>query len=200
MKVYTTGEVAKLLGLPRRTVCRYCAVGRIPAAQHPVSKVRKIEHEHLIRFMKDNGLDTSQLTPPAKVLIVDDEPSVTKAIASTLDETGWRISLDSASNGYDALVRIGADTPDLLILDVIMPKMNGIEVLRSLKQGENTKNINILVLTGYPDQIEEMMRLGADAALSKPFRGAQLIEAVGKLLPELGSLRDRRPNRGGMMK
>lgn len=175
-----------MLGIPRRTVCRYCAVGRIPAAQHPVTKVWKIKHKHLIRFMKDNGLYTSKLTPSATVLIVDDDPSLVKVITRALDKTGWQISIDSTTNGYDALVKIGDAVPDLLILDVIMPKMSGKEILRSLKLGKKTKNIKILVVTGYSEEIDEMMRLGADSALAKPFKGAQLVEAVGQLLPKTG--------------
>ena len=184
----STGEVAKLLHLPRRTVSSYCASGRIPASQHPISKTWKIKRKDLIKFISESGLDTSGLMGPAKVLIVDDEPSVIGSITRVLANTGWKLSLDSATNGYDALVRIGAEVPELVILDVVMPGMNGKDILRSIKEGRQTKNTKILVVTGYPDRINEMMRLGADAALAKPFKNAELIEEVGRLLPNIAVL------------
>jgi CheY-like chemotaxis protein len=184
--VYRTGEAATFLDLPRRTVSKYCMTGRIPATQHPISKMWRIKHNDLVAFMGTNGVVASESTPSPFVLIVDDEQPVINIITRTLSHNGWNLSLDSVTSGYDALVKIGAEIPDLVILDIKIPEMNGKEVLRTLKRGEKTRNIKVLVVAGYPEEIDEMMHLGADAALAKPFKGAQLTEAVAKLLPSMG--------------
>jgi CheY-like chemotaxis protein len=182
-KTHSTGEVARIVDLPLRTITRYCATGRIRAIQHPISKTWKVEHDDLIDFMNENDLDTARLTPPAKVMIVDDEEGVVRYIRAVFNETDWNATVDSTTDGYDALVKIGADVPDLVILDVIMPGMNGKEVLRSLRQSERTKSLKILAISAFPEEIDEMRRIGADAALPKPFKAAALRETVLSLLP-----------------
>ena len=182
-KDYSTGEAARILGLPRRTVSRYCMYGRIPAFQHPLSKTWRIARGDLLRFIRDNGLDYREPAPPRRILIVDDDEGVTDYILRVLKDLDRDFVVDSSDNGYDALVKIGAEVPDLLFLDFKMPKMDGKEVLSALKRGEKTKRIKIIVVTGYFEMIDEMLGLGADTALAKPFETGRLVEAVNNLLP-----------------
>ena len=140
--IFNTVEAAHFLRAHVETIRRLARKGEIPAFK--IGKDWRFRREALLHWAK-----THHPRPKSpSVLVVDDDPSLVKVIIGALEETGWKISMDSTSNGYDALVRIGAAVPDLLILDVIMPEMNGKEVLRSLKRREKTKNMKVLVLTG----------------------------------------------------
>lgn len=86
-----------------------------------------------------------------KILIVDDEKLVVNALTLKLRSEGFLV--DAASDGEEALQKVSNDKPDLILLDIIMPKLDGISVLRELKKREETKNIPIIILTNlYDDQ------------------------------------------------
>ena len=141
----------------------------------------------MIAFMQSNNLDTGRLAPAAKILVVDDDEAVLRYIATVLNETGWNLKVETTTNGYDALVRIGAKVPDLVILDVIMPGMDGKEVLRSLRQSKSTRGLKILAVSAYPEEVEKMREIGADAAMCKPFKAADFRETAAGLLPRVVS-------------
>ena len=181
---YSTGEVASLLGLPRRTLTKYCAEGRINAVQNPISKTWKVRQPDLVEFMKKNGLTPLQTSDRPKILIVDDEPSMVSIITEILSRTGWDLSIDSTTDGFEALIKIGSEMPDLIVLDVQMPGTNGRDILTAIKRGQITRKIKVIVVSGYPDKIDEMLELGAEEALVKPFKKEHLLKKVKELLPD----------------
>ena len=180
---YSTGEVASILGLPRRTLTKYCSEGKIKAVQNPISKTWKIRQQDLVGFMTKFGLTTLKTPAKPKILIVDDEASVILTITEILERAGGDISIDSTTDGFDALIKIGAEMPDLIILDVHMPGTDGKDILRAIKKGEITRDIKVIVITGYPDKMDVMLELGAEEALAKPFDTGHLLQVVKKLLP-----------------
>ena len=122
---------------------------------------------------------------PAKngyILIVDDEPQNLKVAGALLQELGYNFSF--ASNGVEALDRIQNRIPDLILLDVMMPEMNGFEVCEKIKANEHTKHIPILMLSGLSDEedIAKGLNIGADDFLSKPIRPLELQARVRTLL------------------
>jgi two-component system response regulator AtoC len=114
-----------------------------------------------------------------KILVVDDEPSIRKYLETLLQVDGHEVS--SVSSGKEALERIGAgERPDLIILDLLMPEMDGLETLRQLMQVERTLNIVMLSCSNEVSNVVEAIRLGAQDYLTKPFEKLELDAAMLK--------------------
>ena len=116
-----------------------------------------------------------------RILVVDDEPELLKALCVRLTAEGF--TCETASNGREALERIEAQLPDLMILDLIMPEVTGYEVCRQLQDDPRTAALPILVLTAVPQRaILQTAELGAATILHKPFDTAILLATVRHLL------------------
>lgn len=118
----------------------------------------------------------------SKILVVDDISTEQEIICRILQNAGLEII--RASDGDEALVRIQEEKPDLIVLDVVMPRMNGFEVIRELRESQKTKNLPIVFCTQKNTEIDKTwgMELGADAYLTKPLDPKQFIEVVLRLL------------------
>lgn len=116
------------------------------------------------------------------ILVVDDSPTERRLISTPLRDRGYQVS--TASDGEEALVRAEGEQPDLIVLDVVMPKKNGFQVCRKLKMGDGTKDIKIVMLTSKDQETDRFwgMRQGADAYLTKPFNDSELLETVAGLM------------------
>jgi CheY-like chemotaxis protein len=117
----------------------------------------------------------------ASILIVDDDDSIRSLLQQELSEGGYLI--DEATNGKEALERIRKNRPDLIILDVMMPEMNGFDVAAILKNDPQTMDIPIIVLSIVQDKIRGY-RIGVDRYLTKPIDTAELFTEVGALLQQ----------------
>jgi CheY-like chemotaxis protein len=117
----------------------------------------------------------------ASILIVDDDDSIRSLLQQELSEAGYLI--DEATNGKEALERLRSHRPDLIILDVMMPEMNGFDVAAILKNDPQTMDIPIIVLSIVQDKIRGY-RIGIDRYLTKPIDTAQLFTEVGALLQQ----------------
>ena len=106
--------------------------------------------------------------PPAGVLVVDDEPQVVDMLVEFLTHYPRGFKIETASDGNEALIKLGSLRPALLILDAMMPKLDGIEVCRHLKSNPETQAIRILGVTGYPEMAPDLLAAGAEAVLTKP--------------------------------
>jgi len=112
------------------------------------------------------------------ILIVDDIPRNLQVLALLLDKAGYRVSM--AMEGGTALEMIKVEPPDLILLDVMMPGLDGLEVCRRLKADEAVRDIPVIFLTARAEleDLEEGFRLGAVDYVTKPFRGAELLARV----------------------
>ena len=126
-----------------------------------------------------------------KILIVDDDPDQREVIRSSLKEAGFEIS--TATNGVEGLEKARSESPDLIILDVMMPKMDGFAVCVTLREDDATASIPILMLTGLCSYISQLtgFESGATDYLVKPFESEQLVSKVEALLcqPSVSSCR-----------
>ena len=122
----------------------------------------------------------------AKILVVDDEPNIVKLTSFHLRRHGHEVV--SADNGAAALVTANQERPDLIILDVMMPVMDGFETLRSLRAAEETREIPIIMLTcrNLDHDIAHGLMEGADLYITKPFEMDKLMLAVRRLLAVAG--------------
>lgn len=117
----------------------------------------------------------------ARVLIVDDEPNIVLSLEFLLDKAGYTLAV--ARNGEEALAEVERFVPDLVLLDAMMPKMDGFEVCRRLRdKGRTEPTIVMLTAKGRESEIAKGLDLGADAYVTKPFSTSDLLDLVGELL------------------
>jgi CheY-like chemotaxis protein len=116
-----------------------------------------------------------------KILVVDDDIAIVRMIEFKLKASGFEVTC--AFNGQEALDKISEDKPCLLITDINMPIMTGIELLRQLKNSVQTRDIPVIILTarGEDEQKEETMQIGASVFVNKPFSPSKLLEIVQQM-------------------
>ena len=119
---------------------------------------------------------------PKEILIVDDEPNVVVPIQFLMEQQGYRVMI--AERGEDALDLIYQYKPDLVLLDIMLPGIDGHEVCEIVRLSPNYRNVKIIFLTakGREEEIAKGLALGADAYITKPFSNAALVAKVKELL------------------
>ena len=117
-----------------------------------------------------------------KVLIVDDEPNIAISVEFLMRREGFEVLV--AHDGEEGLARIRSDRPDLVVLDIMMPKLDGFEVCRAVRADPALAGVRILMLTakGRAAEIEKGLALGAEAYIPKPFSTRDLVARVKELL------------------
>ena len=125
------------------------------------------------------------LTPdssPYRILVVDDEPHIVQILRFTLEKAGYHVY--TAENGQVALERIEELEPNLVILDIMMPKLDGYETCRMIKKDPATKNIPVILLTAKGREVDQKLgrEVGASDYMTKPFSPSKLIERVQAIL------------------
>lgn len=120
-----------------------------------------------------------------KILVVDDEIRVVTVIQKRLESAGYDVI--TAMDGNEALIKARAENPDLILLDLILPKLNGYQVCAILKRDKIFKQVPILMLTARSQErdVDEGMRVGADAYMIKPFKNEILLDQIERLLAKV---------------
>ena len=118
----------------------------------------------------------------ANILVVDDEPDISALVAYHLARESYRVR--TAADGTEALAAVGSERPDLVVLDLMLPGMSGLEVLEELRGREETQDLPVILLTARKEEEDrvEGLRLGADDYLPKPFSPRELVLRVGAVL------------------
>ena len=132
--------------------------------------------------MKTAAKPKTESTKQKEVLVVDDDPLVVKILRTPLERAGYKVNV--ASHGLEALRRVKEHPPDLILLDILMPLLDGFKVARLLKFDKRFKEIPIIVLTSRATEGERKMgeQVGANEFLYKPFRLPQVLNMVNKYL------------------
>ncbi len=119
-----------------------------------------------------------------KILIVDDEQNIVISLEFLMKREGYEVSI--ANDGEEAVTRIRAEQPDLVLLDVMMPKKSGFEVCQEVKSDPALGAVRILMLTakGRDTEVAKGLAMGADAYMTKPFSTKELVEKVRSMLME----------------
>ena len=178
--VFTTGEAAKICKVSQQTIIRCFDNGQLKGFRVPGSKFRRIPREALYKFMRDNNIPTDALeSGKRKVLLVDDDPEVVDTINRALLDDG-RFEVRIATNGFDAGMMVKEYRPDLLVLDVMLPDINGKEVCHRVRADSTMEDVRIICISGMieDDKIQELKLAGADDFLGKPFDVDVLIEKM----------------------
>jgi len=116
-----------------------------------------------------------------RILIVDDEPFILKSLTFVLRKEGFQV--DSATNGMEAKEKIQHQKPDIVFLDIMMPKMNGLEVCQWLRQDPVLKDTYVIILTakGQEADREKGLKIGADEYMTKPFSPSHVVNRIKEL-------------------
>jgi len=168
---YTTFEISQICGVNPTTIQNWIKGKKLKAFQTPGGH-RRVRREDLISFMREFGMPIPEniVSNPPLAMIVDDESDILDMLEDMLKSGEEEINVVRAQSGIAALLVIGEYKPDLLILDIMMPGMNGYEVCRKLKANAGTQNIKIIAISGDHDPaVQERIRdSGADLFFTKP--------------------------------
>lgn len=117
-----------------------------------------------------------------KILLVEDEKNIVLGVSICLKSAGLHV--DVADDGADALKKIEAEKPDLVLLDLVMPRLNGLDALQAMKENDTMKDIPVIVLSAraQEEDIQRAMELGAADYMAKPFRPDELLTVIERVL------------------
>ena len=182
--VFTTGEAAKICKVSQQTIIRCFDSGQLRGFRVPGSRFRRIPRDVLYRFMKENGIPTDALeSGRRKALIVDDDEELVELIRDALEADG-RFEIRVANNGFDAGMMVREYHPDVIVLDVMLPDINGKEVCQRVRSDNALDDVKIICISGMveQDKIEDLKASGANEFMQKPFEVENLIERICMLL------------------
>jgi excisionase family DNA binding protein len=168
---YTTFEISQICGVNPTTVQNWVKGKKLRAFQTPGGH-RRVSREDLIAFLKEFGMpvpdDLSQ--DPPVVMLVDDEIDILDMLESVMKSGDEEVKIVKAQSGIEALLTIAENKPSLLILDIMMPGMNGFEVCQKIKSNPSTQNIRIIAISGDhdPEIRKRILGAGADLFYTKP--------------------------------
>jgi excisionase family DNA binding protein len=186
MEILTVSQASKYSNVSSKTIINWIDAGHIKAYK-TVGGHRRIKKEDLDHFLKETGMplpEEAKVEERKKILVVDDDKIIVETIVQALEEDEYGYEMISASDGFEAGLQVNHFKPDLLILDIMMPDINGYEVCQRVKTNPDSKNTKIIVLSAYLDEdaFKQMKEFGADACFSKPLPLEQLKFEVAKLL------------------
>ena len=182
--VFTTGEAAKICKVSQQTIIRCFDSGQLKGFRVPGSRFRRIPRDQLFAFMKDNGIPTDALeSGKRKVLIVDDDEELVELLVDVFDRDG-RFDIKTAKNGFDAGMLVKEFRPDLVVLDVMLPDINGKEVCQRVRSDSSLDDVQIICISGRveADKVADLKLSGANDFIQKPFAVEKLIERACELL------------------
>ena len=182
--VFTTGEAAKICKVSQQTIIRCFDSGQLKGFRVPGSRFRRIPRDQLFAFMKDNGIPTDALeSGKRKVLIVDDDEELVELLVDVFDRDG-RFDIKTANNGFDAGMLVKEFRPDLVVLDVMLPDINGKDVCQRVRSDSSLDDVQIICISGMveADKVADLKLSGANDFIQKPFAVEKLIERACELL------------------
>jgi len=182
--VFTTGEAAKICKVSQQTIIRCFDSGQLKGFRVPGSRFRRIPRDLLYAFMRENGIPTDALdSGKRKVLVVDDDEDLVELICDALDRDG-RFDIRSVNNGFGAGMLIKEFRPDLVVLDVMLPDINGKEVCQLVRGDKSMDNVRIICISRMveTDKIQELSDAGANEFMKKPFDVDVLVAHICQLL------------------
>ena len=169
-----------MLEVSSAAIKKWIQQGKLAAFRTPGGHFRILADE-FERFQKTHGFGTGT-GDPLRVLVVDDQRDVADVIVASLSAFYPRARMETAANGFEGLLKVGTFRPDVLLLDLSMPGMDGFEVCRQIKRDPVIRDTKVVVMAAQSlDAEPRAMEAGADGFLSKPFA----VDAVRGLLARL---------------
>ncbi|HVQ64032.1 MAG TPA: response regulator [Terriglobia bacterium] len=179
--IYTTHDLSRLLHVNPRSVINWIEQERLLSFRTPGGH-RRVRHEDLMAFLRKHKIPmpSALTTGNFSVLVVENEDETSQRIQSSLAaQNGYKVS--TATDGISALLAVGRERPDLMILDVKIPGVDGLEVCRQIK-ADPRSHTAVIAIGGQPDVAGNAATAGADAFLPKPLDIDALMSQVKRLL------------------
>jgi excisionase family DNA binding protein len=180
-EILTTFEAAKYAGLSYNTIKSWAKAGAIPYYKTPGGHWR-IRRSDLDAFLIDRGIPVKGriVHRHKRVLIVDDEVLTVKLIHEFIEGMEETFEIEEAFNGFEAGRLVQSFKPDIVILDIMMPGLDGYAVCTQIKGDPLTRNIDVIAITGYhtPESVERIQGCGASMCLKKPLDLDELKTAI----------------------
>ena len=198
--VFTTFEAAKLCHVSPLSIINWVNAGRLPAFRTPGGH-RRIRRDDLARFMRENGIplpdDLREGSGRPRVLVVDDEASIRDVVAESLSRRPTPYEVMTAADGFEAGRLVATFRPDVVLLDLRMPGLDGFQVCRTIKADTETASTVVIAMTGYhtPETEAKIVECGAVRCLAKPIEPATLGSTIDAILEQGAAKRRRRPAR-----
>jgi excisionase family DNA binding protein len=191
-RFFTTSEVARYCAVTNDGVLKWIKSGKLRAFSTPGGHYR-VSSEDFRAFLEKYDIPVDEAffkgaSRSRAVLVVDDEPDIREIVRRILTEMEPSLRIEEASDGYEAGIKIGSLHPDLVIMDVMMPRVDGLSLCRSIRDNAETRSIKVLAITAFPehDNIKKMYDAGADLCLMKPIQFEHFRLEVMRLLTEAG--------------
>lgn len=184
-KFYTTFEASRLLGVSLPTIVNWVKANRLKAHKTPGGH-RRIARDDLIKFLRTYEIpipsELEEELGPGRILAVDDDADERELLQAVLEAAGYLVEV--ASSGFEAGLVLGSFRPNLVVLDLMMPDMDGFAALELLRSKEETEDTPVIACTGLSDPatVERVKVAGFDAHVVKPYRSEVLIGAIERLL------------------
>jgi excisionase family DNA binding protein len=178
----TPNEVAELLMVNPVTVRQWAARGLLRSLTTPGGH-RRFLLSDVEEFARSRGATPvpRKSGRPDRVLVVDDDPQICRLIADLIRRLAPQVETEIARDGFEAGVKVESFRPHALVLDLMMPGMDGFEVCRKLRERPTLNHIRIVAITGFPSQenVDRVLAAGADACLPKPLDTERLVAELG---------------------
>lgn len=176
-KLYTTQEVADLVGVSSRTIQLWAAAGVINAWKTPGGH-RRFPGEEVQRLQRELGSDASG--GRQTILVVEDEPDLQMLYRLSIESWNLPVEIVTAQDGYEGLLQIGLRKPEVIILDLMMPKTDGFRVLEVMESSGELRNSLVMVVSGMsPEEIRDKVELPETVAIyPKPIPFGMIRERV----------------------
>ena len=182
--LFTTGEAAEICRISQQTIIRCFDAGRLEGFRVPGSRFRRIPRQNLVKFMKENKIPLDSIeSGKRKILIVDDDAEIIELIVDVLNRDG-RFETKTASSGYEAGMATQQFRPELILLDYMLPDVNGNVVCQTIRKNPEFENIRIIIVSGVvkQDEIAQLLKSGAQDFIRKPFDVAELTGKIASVL------------------
>lgn len=182
-RTYTTHDIAGYCSVYPSTVINWINSGKL-RSYSTLGGHHRVSRKDVIGLLKAMGtpIPPEVATPAMRVLIVDDDAEVSRVLSRAFARHAGSFAPEACDSGVEALIRIGQNPPDLVILDLVLPKMDGLQVCRVLKEKPETRDIRIIAISGKKAPFKNPQDARIDAFFRKPLELAELVKTSAELL------------------
>ncbi len=176
----TTHSIARMIGVSPSAVLSWIDKGLINAHRTPGGH-RRVEKGILLKFLREQKMPVPrELVGVSRLLVMDDDAAFLRTVVRILKQRAPQLTVETAANPVDGLLKISTFQPDSVLLDAYMPQMNGLEVCQKIHESAETAHIVIIAVTGRPSvKLSTSFReAGAIACLTKPLDADQLVDML----------------------
>ncbi len=187
----STGDIARHCQVTPATVVNWIKAGKLKVYTTPGGQYR-MEVKEFLKFLDENKFPVPEELSPAnerRILVVDDDQQILDLATEALGEYMPIATIETSADGYDALLKIGSFKPHAVVLDLMMPRLDGAEVCRRLRANQETRNVFIVAVSGLAtdnELVRKVKRIGVDEFFAKPLNYEDVAKALKKLLKVVG--------------